>query len=88
MELSLHADGVTLAQSIQLAEGRNKVLLSGRGRARRHAGRRVTFTSRSPSSLDGSITNPSTGRFRDHFVYQYECTTAGKGGDQWLGPSR
>lgn len=39
-----------------------------------------TFTSGSPKSLTGSISNPSTGDFGDFFVYQIEVgTTAGPG---------
>jgi len=38
------------------------------------------FTSGSPKSLTGSITNPSTGQFGDHWVYQIEVgATAGPG---------
>jgi hypothetical protein len=39
-----------------------------------------TYTSASPKSLSGSISNPSTGDFGDFFVYQIEVdTTAGPG---------
>jgi hypothetical protein len=39
-----------------------------------------TFTVGSPKSLTGSITNPSTGLFGDHLVYQIEVDdTAGPG---------
>lgn len=39
-----------------------------------------TYTSGSPKSLTGSISNPSTGDFGDFFVYQIEVgTTAGPG---------
>jgi hypothetical protein len=38
------------------------------------------FTSGSPKSLSGSLTNPTTGQFGDHWVYQIEVgTTAGPG---------
>ena len=38
------------------------------------------FTSASPKTLNGSLTNPSTGQFGDHWVYQVEVgTTAGPG---------
>ena len=39
-----------------------------------------TFTSGSPKSLTGSISNPNTGEFGDHWVYQIEVgATAGAG---------
>lgn len=39
-----------------------------------------TFTSASPKSLTGSISNPTTGQFGDHWVYQTEVgTTASPG---------
>lgn len=39
-----------------------------------------TYTSGSPKSITGSISNPSTGDFGDFFVYQIEvATTAGPG---------
>lgn len=39
-----------------------------------------TFTAASPLALTGSISNPSTGEFGDHVVYQLEVgTTAGSG---------
>lgn len=39
-----------------------------------------TFTSGSPKTLTGSITNPSTGQFGDHWVYQLAvATTAAPG---------
>ena len=39
-----------------------------------------TYTSGSPKSLTGSITNPSTGRFGDHMCYQLEvAATAAPG---------
>lgn len=39
-----------------------------------------TYTSGAPKALTGTITNPSTGQFGDHFVYQMVIgTTAGPG---------
>ena len=39
-----------------------------------------TFTSASPKSLSGTLTNPSSGEFGDHWIYQIEVgTTAGPG---------
>lgn len=39
-----------------------------------------TFTSGAPKSLTGSLTNPSTGQFGDHWVYQIQvASTAGPG---------
>lgn len=38
------------------------------------------LTSGSPKTLGGSIVNPSTGRFGDHFVYQVEVGTTAAAG--------
>ena len=39
-----------------------------------------TFTSASPKSLVGTISNPSTGQFGDHWVYQIEAGTTAVAG--------